>query len=187
MPGVPSERSADVPISRPERHRRDVAEPHIVAEDQVLELLRRLQARRWRAPTISWLALVSDPGRHVERGSCRAPSRRSATVSPRLASFDLVDVDAEDLLLVAVDLHVGDALDGGEPIGDLVFDKQRQVFHRQRVGRHRQPHDRLAVGVGLDDPRLVGILGQLVAPRGRARRGYRWRPGRYRWYRKIAA
>ena len=31
-----------------------------------------------------------------------------------------------------------------------------------RVGGDRKPHDRLGIGVGLDDARRIGVFGQLV-------------------------
>ena len=53
-----------------------------------------------------------------------------------------VDVDAEDLLPIAVDLHVGDPIDGREAIDHPVLDDDRQLLGGQRVGGDREPQDR---------------------------------------------
>ena len=86
----------------------------------------------------------------------------SATVKPRLASLRLVDVDAEDLVAVAIDLDVGDAGHGGERVLDLVLDQDGHVLDRHGVGGDGEPHHRVGIGVGLDDARRIDVVGQLV-------------------------
>ena len=110
---------------------------------------------------MSWLLGRKRPRRRVEGDR----SERVANVGdgqPVAGELGLVDVDAENLLAVAVDLYVGDAGHGGQHVDDLVFDQDRHVLDRHGVGGDRQPHHRVGIGVGLDDARRVHVVGKLV-------------------------
>lgn len=145
---------------RAERHRRDVPQPHIVPDDEIFELLGRLEVRRRSNGNV-----LAGAGERARRHVVGCVGERFAKIGhrdPTPGELRLVQVDAEDLLLVAVDRYIGDTLDCREPVADLVLDQQRHVFHGHRVGGQRQPHDRLAVRVRLDDDRLVCIVRQLA-------------------------
>ena len=112
--------------------------------------------------TISaWLLVVRRAGRGIE-GDGR---QRVAQIGDREAEareLCLIDVDAENLVAIAIDLHVGDARHGGQLVDDLVLDDQRHVLDGHGVGGHGEPHDGIGIGVRLDDARRIRLVGQLV-------------------------
>ena len=73
-----------------------------------------------------------------------------------------IDDDADQRIAVAVELHVGDAFDGGKAVDDVVVDDLRQLLDRQRRRGRREAHDRVGVGVGLDDGRRIGVVGKVA-------------------------
>ena len=83
---------------------------------------------------MSWLVLVSEPA-GVSKATVASALRRSATVRPVAGELGLVDVDAEDLLAVAVDLHVGDARRRRKRVDDLILDEDRHVLDRHACRR----------------------------------------------------
>ena len=138
----------------------DVAQPDVVAQQDVLEVFRRRQIGGGAHDDVLG-AGFQRTGRHVERRR----GQRLRDIHDRQAAAGeraLVDVDAEDLLLVTVEFHVGHSFHGRDAVGDLVVDEERQVFHAERGGGDGKPHDRLRIGIRLDDARFVDIVGKLV-------------------------
>ena len=108
---------------------------------------------------MSWLPVVSEPA-GVSKATVASALRDVGDGQAEARELGLVDVDAEDLLAVAIDLHVGDAGDRRERVEDLVLDEDRHVLDRHGVGGDGKAHDRVGVGVGLDDARRIGVFGQ---------------------------
>ncbi len=168
-----------------ERDRGDILELNPAVDEQVLEILRRGDVRR-RAHDDVLRVGGQRAGRDVVGDACQRVAQigdgQAEGRQPRL-----VDVDAEDLVAVAIDRHVGDARHRGKPIDHLVLDEDRHVLDGQGVGGDGEPHDRIGIGVRLDDARLVGAVGHVVghaakrvadigggASKGRCCRRIRW-------------
>ena len=140
---------------------RDITEPRTAVDDDRLELLRRGDSRGGAHDQVLAVARQR-PGRRIE-GHGGESRRHVGHGQAQSGKFGLVDVDAEDLVAVAIDLHVGDTRNGRERIDDLVLDQNRHVLHAHRVRRHREPQHRLGISVGLDDPRHLRVVGKVVA------------------------
>ena len=157
LPVRAQDRVADV---RPERHRRHVGQPRVVVEHQRPERLGRVDRRR-RAHHEALVRGGQRPGRAVE-GDRRQRVAHVGERQPAARQRHLVDVHPEDPVAAAVDLQVRDAGRRDQPVLDRVLDEVGQVLDRHRVRGHADADHRVGVGVGLDDARLVGVVGQLV-------------------------
>lgn len=122
--------------------------------------MRRLQVGGGAHHDILRIALQRS-GKHVECGIVER-LRQVADGQPAAGERALVDVDAEDLLLVAILLDVGNAVDGGEAIDHLVFDELRQVVHVELGGGDGKSQDRRGIRIRLDDLRRVRFVGQVL-------------------------
>jgi len=143
-----------------ERYRGDIADARRAADDDVLEVRRRGDVRR-RAHDEVLIRRGDRTGRGIEGNRCEGRSQVGDGEAEARQPV-LVDIDAEDLVAIAVDLDVGDAGHGGQFVLDLVLDDDGHVLDRHGVRRHRQPHNRVGIGVGLDDARRIGGFGNLV-------------------------
>ena len=83
---------------------------------------------------MSWLLVVSEPA-GVSKATEASALRDVGDGQAEARELRLVDVDAEDLLAVAVDLHVGDAGHGRQRVDDLVLDQDRHVLDRHACRR----------------------------------------------------
>ena len=151
------DRVADVGPERDDGH---VRQPGRVVDHQRLERLGRVD-RRGGADDEALVRRLERSRRPVE-GDVFERVAHVGDRQPAARQRHLVDVDAEDALAAAVDLHVGDAGHRDQPVDDAVLDEVGQALDRHGRGGHPEPHHRLGVGVGLDDPRLVGVVGKLV-------------------------
>jgi hypothetical protein len=112
-----------------------------------------------------WRDELSDPAGGVERHA----GERGGKVAKREAAagqLHHVHIDAKHRLAVAVDLHVGHARHGQKPVLDIVGDDLGEVLRRAGRRGDGKAQDGVSVGVGLDDARVIGIVGERVADAG---------------------
>ncbi len=74
----------------------------------------------------------------------------------------LIDIDTENLVAITIDLHIGDTGNSRENILDLIFNQHRHIVDRHGVGRYSEAHDRIGIGIGLDDARRISFLRHIV-------------------------
>ncbi len=74
-------------------------------------------------------------------------------VHAKACKLALIDIDPENLVAIAVDLHIGNAGDRGQHIFDLIFDQHCHILNRHRIGRHGKPHNCIGIRIRLDDLR----------------------------------
>ena len=94
---------------------------------------------------------------HVAKGAGHVGEGQAAA-----GQFQLVDIDAKDRLAVAIDLQVGHAGDRDQAVFDLIAHQLGQILRAARVRGDGDPHHRIGIGVGLDDLRLVRVIGQVI-------------------------
>ena len=156
----PLERRTELPMSGPSVTVGDVGEPGVGVEHQRAERLGRVDGGGGahdealvRGGERARRAVEGDGGERVAHVGEGQPAARER---------ELVDVDAEDAVAAAVDRDVGDAGRGDQPVGDRVLDEVGQLLDRHGLRGDADAHHRVGVGVGLDDARLVGVVGELV-------------------------
>ncbi|MND42990.1 hypothetical protein D3C80_337770 [compost metagenome] len=137
-----------------------VAKADIVLDEKVGKVLRLRQARRGAHDDVLRRAFQRSR-RHVE---CRAGQRVGNIGHGQTTAGEccLIEIDAKNLFLIAIKLDIGNAVDSSQAVDDLVIHQLGQIFHAERRRGDGKAHDRLAVGIRLDDLRLVGIIGQLI-------------------------
>src|SRR5690606_17889805 len=73
-----------------------------------------------------------------------------------------VDVDLEGGGAGAIDLYLGNAIDGAQALGDDGIDQFAQFGHGHGVGGHGELDDGLGVAVGLEDGGIIDTIGQVA-------------------------
>ncbi len=146
---------------RAERDRGDIAEPGTAVEEHGFEGFRRGQGGGGAHDQVLVIAGQS-AGRRIEghRTEC---ARHIGNGHAERRKLGLVDIDAEDLFAVAVDLHVGHAWNCGQCIRYLVFHQHRHVLDGHGFGGDGETDHRLGVGIGLHHRwRVLQVIRQLV-------------------------
>jgi hypothetical protein len=94
-----------------------------------------------------------------------APERGLDVGDGQLArgEFAPVEPDADGISPGAENVDIGDAFDGAEPVGEVALDIVGDLRRRHAVAGDGDAHDRIGIGIALDDARLVDVVRQASA------------------------
>ena len=147
-------------IGGAERHGGHVPEPDILFD------LHRFKGLRGRdtggGAHVDRLPVASQITRRRVIGDIGQGALDVAQGQAPAGQFQLINIDAEKRFAVTIDLQIRHPVDRDQPVFDAVLHQFGQLLRRAAHGGHGDTHHRLGVGVGFDDLRLFGALGQLV-------------------------
>lgn len=128
--------------------------PPIANHRQARKFFWRLERAR-RAPVVALLALHV-ASRKFDILEPRREFSTSCTVMPR-AAIALVSSQMRNARETAADLHVGHAVQHSEAIDDVAIRVIGQRHPIERCGLEDEPDDRIRVGIGFADGRLIDV------------------------------